>query len=329
MEKKDIDELSIKNDIEIIKPYLISKGYDFLVKSEYDIFSYAVARKDDKRYLSFGIFNYNGELFGAPNYDCEFGQIIYDTNGKILLDCVKCDSINIEYDYEKKENYIELDSSDIFMDDYVVISKINESFVPYYSVYKLENGSYIHKGDCEGIGVILEKTPSGELLINNHGRLHGVRDFKNLNDLVFKDIISSNCDKESIRFAIDYLCSSSPSEVKDNILNIINNNDLLLAYDYIDSDLYCGLNNRMTIFTFLNTKGDIASKLFVKSSHKFYSMDVDNKSYEEAKEKIRERLNEEIERNIKKEKKKVIKERHLCSRSREKLIKTLSNFKEN
>lgn len=326
MEKSKIDKLKLEIDVETIKPYLIDKGYDFTMHNEYDKFAYHVARKDDIRYLAFGIWRYQGEIFGDPDYKYEYGQIIFDINGRVLLDCIKTKSEKCFFWFGIPETYEEIDSSDIFMDDIVLITEQkNFRDLPNYSIYKLENENYTRIGEfnegCTGV----EKTSNGELFINKYGRLYGVRKLKFLNDLVFKDIIGINCGAGTLRYDIKNVCSSCKNDdMKDIIRNTLQKNDLLFAYDYVYSDLLDDRRERATIFTFLDTNGNIACKLYVKSEYEFYSIDVNNGTYEEAKEYCKSRLNNDVKRKIANERRKRTRERNLRCKAYEQMMETVT-----
>ena len=84
-----MEELKLKMDVEIIRPYLISKGLNLTPKHKCDLASYYVARRGNLRYLAFGILRYDTSLIGSTNYkkgDC--GQIVYAT--KAPKTCATC-----------------------------------------------------------------------------------------------------------------------------------------------------------------------------------------------------------------------------------------------
>ena len=93
----------------------------------------------DIRYLSFGIGRYDGDLFGEADYKYECGQIIYDINGKVLLDCIKTRSDKCFFWLSSSDTYEEIDTSDIFMDDIVLITELDCNYVTSYAIYKLIN----------------------------------------------------------------------------------------------------------------------------------------------------------------------------------------------
>ena len=278
----------IKKDVEIIKPYLISKGYDFSNKSGSDIFAYNIARKDNLIYLSLGMFYYLGEEYYEPKYDSKFCQIIYDTNGKVLLDCIKYKSNNCIRIGWHPETWIEHDPSYIFMDDYVLIDKIEHSDIPYYSIYKLENGTYSLIDEYRKVNTELIKTSRDELFLKNSGRLYSVRNAKYVNDLRFKDIIDATACK-------NYWFDPQIGHInKEAIYNVLQNNNLLFAYDYIHSN--ASAYKSAIVFVFLDANGNIASKLYCSSKSATYTIDVDNNSYNQVLELCRKKLDEEVYR---------------------------------
>ena len=326
MAKSNIDELSLKMDVEIIKPYLTSKGYDFTSHDDLDHFAYHVARKGDVRYLSFGTGYFDGYIFGEADYKYDFGQIIYDINGNVLLDCLKTKSSHCRFWLGRQETYEEIESSDIFMDDIAFITEEKISDIPYYSIYKMEDGKYTRIGEFNQACTEVEKTSGGELFVNNLGRLFGVRELKFVNDLKFKDIIGVTCGAGSLRYDINNVCSSlANDEMKDIIVNTLKNNDVLFAYDYIYSTIYYEEPKNATIFVFLDTKGNITGKLFVKSEREFYSLDVSNDTYEEVKKKCINKLNNIARREIANERRKNTRNYNLRRESNKQMMESITN----
>ncbi len=317
----NIKELELKRDFEIIKPYLTSLGYDFSLNHEYDLSAYYIARKDNLRYLSFKILNYIGDLFGEFQYKSKFGQIIYDINGNILLDCINKSSKKSYCLHGTKRYYNELDSNYIFMDNYVLIDTLDKNDCKTYSIYKLENGKYSFKKNlkCERGNII--KLSNNELFLNNDGRLYGVREQKYLNNLKFKDIIGSETKINSLKFDIDRLCFHSlDSKTKDAISDKIKNNNLLFAYDYIKSNYgYWSLEKSATIFVFLDYKGKIVSKLYYKSENEFCSFDVNNSTYNKVVEDCVKKLTNQVKRNVDIEERRRKRELDLIRKSEEKM----------
>ena len=74
--------LEIKKDIEIIKPYLESIGYDFSEKNPKDQMAFKISRKDNLRYLAFRILrSVEVKSFYEINEEVDdkeyFGQVVY------------------------------------------------------------------------------------------------------------------------------------------------------------------------------------------------------------------------------------------------------------
>ena len=171
------------------------------------------------------------------------------------------------------------------MDDYVLfdghrwwkspfdhVTKVDGEII--YEIYKFDGNKY--KPYDKYASTYIErdavlKASSGELFINGKGKLYGVRDSRYLNDIEFKDIFGV----EGVHSDIQYLT--------DDVKNIINDklkkDNVLFAYDRIYA--YGHYGKDATIFVFLDTEGNIASKLYFKTDKKFLALDVDNDSYNE------------------------------------------------
>ena len=309
----------IRSDVEIIKPYLISKGYDFSNKSGKDIFAYNVARKDNLRHLSLGIFHYLGEKNYDSEYDSKFCQIIYDTEGKVLLDCVNYKSQYLIRWGWSPESLEEHDPSYTFMDDYVLIDKVDK-YGTYYSIYKLENGVYSLVSEYNETNASVIKSSSGELFLEKCGELYSVREQRKLTNLHFKNIKGADVNKQRLTYDIKHI---EMTAVADMIYNILQNNNLLFAYDYVYSeDTYDGAYKQATIFLFLDINGNIASKLYYRSEWESLAIDVDNESYEQGLAICRKRLDRDIKREESIERRKTYK----SWEAHDTLIKTLSMF---
>lgn len=281
-----MEELKLKMDVEIIRPYLISKGFDLTPKKKYDRASYYVAKKGNLRYLAFGILRYDPSILEIDDYkkgDC--GQIVYDVDGNVLIDCIDNRSDKCVFRGRDAEHYEEIDSSYVFMDDYVLfdghrwwkspldhVTKVEGEII--YEIYKFDGNKYKHYDRytdiCSEYDAVL-KASDGELFINGRGKLYGVRDSRYLNDIEFKDI----CGVKGISSRIEYLTDDVKSIINDKLKK----DNVLFAYDRIYA--YGHYGKDATIFVFLDTKGNIASKLYLKTDKKFLALDVDNDSYNE------------------------------------------------
>lgn len=318
---------NIESDVEIIKPYLTSLGYNFNNISPNDLFTYMIAKKGYLRYLFFGIKRYDGCYLGDFDYKTEAtGQIIYDINGNVLLECTKERTGYPEYHcdndyYVSNNHYMEIDPSNIFMDDIALITRYNGYIKKGYSIFKLENNKYSLIKNVNKPYSYVEKTSKGELFINDMGKLYGVRDLDYLNNLKFKDIFGSG----NSLYSINNINQDTISKIQ----SILNNNNLLFAYDYVENDEYLDRTKTATIFAFLDKKGNIASKIFVKSELEFYLLDADNNTYEEAKEYCINRLNKIVRNEISLERLREAKESKLRSITNEQVLEALStDFKE-
>lgn len=281
-----MEELKLKMDVEIIRPYLISKGLNLTPKHKGDLASYYVARRGNLRYLAFGILHYDPNPLCIDEYkkgDC--GQIVYDVDGNVLVDCIDNRSDKCLFWLGDAEHYEEIDSSYVFMDDYVLFDGHRHWKSPFddttkvegeiiFEIYKFDGDKYKHYDRytyiCSKHDAVL-KASDGELFINGRSKLYGVRDSRYLNDIEFKDIFGV----EGIHSGIQYLTD----DVKNMINDKLKKDNVLFAYDHIYENGYYGKD--ATIFVFLDTKGNIASKLYFKTDKKFLALDVDNDSYNE------------------------------------------------
>lgn len=281
-----MEELKLKMDVEIIRPYLESNGFDLTPKHEYDRAGYYVARRGNLRYLAFGILRYDPNPLCIDEYkkgDC--GQIVYDVDGNVLVDCIDNRSDNCVFLLGDAEHYEEIDSSYVFMDDYVLFDGHKHWKSPFddttkvegeiiYEIYKFDGNKYKHYDRytdiCSESDAVL-KASDGELFINGRGKLYGVRDARYLNNIKFKDI----CGVKGISSRIEYLTDG----VKNMINDKLKKDNVLFAYDHIYANGHYGKD--ATIFVFLDTKGNIVSKLYFKTDKKFLALDVDNDSYNE------------------------------------------------
>ena len=115
--------INAEKDFNIIRPYLEKIGYDFKTDDYSKYVKIYIARKDDIRYLAFGIHRFEGMPFWSEVDETKYGQVVFNTKGDVLLDCVKEEMpgfrFNLDYGYE----YDELDSSRVFNHDKVLIGK--------------------------------------------------------------------------------------------------------------------------------------------------------------------------------------------------------------
>ena len=327
-----MEELKLKMDVEIIKPYLISKGFDLTPRHEYDRAGYYVARKENLRYLAFGILHYDPNPLCIDEYkigDC--GQIVYDVDGNVLVDCIDNRSDKCLFWLGDAGHYEEIDSSYVFMDDYVLFDGHEHWKSPFddttkveggiiYEIYKFDEDKYKHydryPGICSKHDAVL-KASDGELFINGKGKLYGVRDARYLNNMEFKDI----CGVKGISSRIEYLTD----DVRDMINDKLKKDNVLFAYDHIYA--YGHYGKDATIFVFLDTKGNIASKLYFKTDKKFLALDVDNDSYNEVVNACRGIMQADAKREADNERRRkqrlATREFNLRKKAQEEMITTL------
>lgn len=331
MENKKIEELKLRIDVEIIRPYLESKGFNLTPKHDYDIASYYVARQGDIRYLAFGIYRYNPDAFGLEDYELgDCGQVVYDVNGKVLLDCVDRRADLCSFLLGCKEHYEEIEPSDVFMDDYILISDHKHWLDPIskdrqvegseclYSIYKLEYDKYVlqSKHDREVESVL--KTPSGELFLNKMGKLYSVRESRYLNDIEFKGLAGLTL-ASYIDTNIDRLLEST----KEVIRAKLKNEDVILAYDYINDGLFGEFSNCATVFAFLDTTGNFVSKLYCRGELEFFTLDVDNDSYEQVIECCKKRLRSTLQKKYANERRRKTREMNKWAKDNANMLTTL------
>ena len=137
MEENKIIE--IKTNVELIKPYLESIGYDFTIRDTYDKFAFHLASRDDLRYLSFGIMRYKMNKYSdLDKYENEFGQIIYDKNGNVLSECLKEKSPYCFFFGGETITYGTIPESSIFMDDFALFTFEDNSKMLKYKIDVME-----------------------------------------------------------------------------------------------------------------------------------------------------------------------------------------------
>ncbi len=296
-------EIELQIDVEIIKPHLKKIGYDFEKKSKNDFVKYTIARKGDMRYLAFSINKDVGEF--TTEYSSTCGQIIYDVNGNVLLECVPdtpCYYDDIYRSSEDNNQYKEIDPANVFIDDEtVLLGDDNEKLFRHcsaYKVYKLRDGKYEYKNETFGIDSIV-KTSNGDVFLQTRIRLYDVKKNDFMNTPVFSKVYGA---ETPLKNSLDVSKLESryiDEETKERIVDIVNNNNLLLGYTRVENGNYIGEDDdEADVIVLFNTSGEIVSDLFVKTETKFYTLDVTNDTYAETIEIVRKNLVDDIRKRI-------------------------------
>ena len=269
-----IKEYNCRIDLAIIEEKLKAMGYDFTIHDERDYFIYSIARKDDIRYLAFEIARERGGFI--LDYEIEGGQIVYNTKGEILLDCVKSSGFGRTIPFGYNEYFYEIDPSKIFVGDKLLISSGIDSSHPYktqgYDIYVLRNGKYrmARKSFCEDANII--KSSKGEILLNEHGRLFNVTKMQKLNTPKFEIIIGmDNIDEFKPMGSFVYY-----EKIIESIKQIISQKNLLLGCNLVFSETYC---ESADSYVFVDTDGNIASNFYLSHPNMFKSFQVNKANY--------------------------------------------------
>ena len=318
---------TIKKDVEIIKPYLNSKGLNLTLGNKKDSIVYFLTRFENKRHLKVEYLSYDKVM--AQRY-----QIVYDINGNILLDCINCSS-NGDFNTNGNEVYYENKQEEIFIDsNNIILEKILNS-QPVYTLYMLNSGRYkeIHtftkadfnnyKGGIFVPNIRILKTANNDFFINYGGKLYSLSEYKYLNNLEFNDIF------DYTELQSPYSCwrersSELINESSDEIKKILKKNNLLYASTTINAK-YNDITKHSKAFVYLDTKGNIVSKLYLELKNTFVLIDVANDTYDNILEKCKELIVKEIKNDISREKRAKARAKTLELKNKKNMLETISN----
>ena len=320
---ENINDLKNAIDVGIIKPYLASMGYYF---SENDDCTFAIARKDNLRFIAFAITSYKHNSFNTCNIkNTDMGQIVFDTDGNVLL-FDKAGSSYCSLGFHKKENYIDLDPDKVFVDDMILLQSLNDDHSRYLSVYKFDGSKYVEAYKVDH--VFIEKTTDNKAVINDGGRLFDIKKQMYLNDIQFSDILDyDDINSSNNLLRLPFLFIQEGLQL--SIMECIKNNKLLFAYKNIENNQYLSYPKKATVFMFVDTFGNIVSKAYFKSKFDYLEKEVTNDTYVEVLQSFVDKLNEDAkndydEKNALNEAKRV-KEESLEENSKALLLKALSD----
>lgn len=308
--EEQLKALRVKRDVEIIKPYLEEKGVRFDLTKPSDHIDYYFRRRNNIIHLTFvGYFeNYSDGCY--RNYNIYPGQIVYDTDGNVLIDYVADEGYHhsIERnDNTDSNNYREVDPSDVFLDDEnILIHQDNISYVH----YKLVDGKWISvnkfERDENGKAPFINRldTADGQIMLDCNGKLYSVSESMYLNKIRFSGLT----DYEKAHFpdtdSVDRTDGFSESTSK-LFSKIMKENNLLVGYTTIPVKYTelgikdpIELKDEIRAFVFLNTNGDIVSKMYYSIDNVLYSIPVSNNTYKRGIEKVRQAGTSNLEKKV-------------------------------
>jgi hypothetical protein len=339
--KQMTSEEEIKNNIEIIKPYLLSKGIDLNLHTDMDHVICYLVNLEDKFYLDLDIGHLQGNNPKSYLFYKYTGQLLYDKKGNILFESIE--SKNSHQFHRLREysegilyanGFINYKSSLLYVDDNNLIT-MNYGFMnSKYTHYKKENGKFeeqhiFSKDDCKNIrdnyspSMIVLKTTDNSKLLSYGGRLYSISEAKFLNNLEFDGIYDYEHSFEPYTFSSNH--SKTCSDASVNVIKkIIQDNNLLFAKKYVLAS-YDEYEKDTVAFVYLDTKGNIVSKMYFEVGNKLNSVDVTTDSFEQTIEQVKKMLVKHIKKELDNERKKEEKAKTLKLQKEINLVKQLTD----
>lgn len=304
LKKRQIEILKIKKDIELIKPYLKSIKVNLDVEEKEGICC-KLSRLDDRRYLEYMVSHVIKD-----GSDCikQHGVVIYDLEGKPLFNYIyKYSDKNDfpsrlrlgEHEYTVTEpNKVFIDKNNIILDISTDNTRVREIH------YKMKNGRFKevhqftdndfdyqdgrHSSNIKYRFNILT-TNDDEKIGSYAGRLYCIDEGRFFNSLSFETIYDKN-----IKGIIPYF-GCRVDESRDVFKKTMEDNNLFLGVNRIKINE----SEYVNTFCYLDTKGNIVSKLFYfprnKREMRSYGrelqlkyVDVTNETYEDKLKEVKD-----------------------------------------
>ena len=307
----------LKKDVEIIKPYLISKGYDFNFYANKGLISFGICKKDNIRLLVFGMNEDPSYMVSGE----EFGQIVYDTDGNILLDCLDKRNDDCWFHGYKKEDYYEICPDGIFIDDLLIISNYKYQDDHEYSIYELKDGKYnLIK---EEVDAKLLKTSGDDYFLyedwfKDNAKIYNIKQRKYLDIPQFNFICGTEYDIYNMNF------NNRNYKMNEKINEIILNNNVLFVYNVVSSEKYTYADHA-DAFLFIDTNGNIVSKLCFKTEDDFATFDINKETYDQVMNQCVDRIDKAYKKKIANEKRRETIKYNRRAKITNELLDTLSN----
>ena len=322
-------EEMIKKDVEIIKPYLEKKGVNFSKKHKYDISAYYIARKDDIRYLAFGIGNYDDSKEFYGGYNATFGQIVYDIYGNVLIDYEK-KKARFCYLYGGHDTYEEVNADKVFSSSGMALigDYDDRSRKTLYKVYNYYKGEFLPVDVVDDVSEYI-RSSSGEVFLQTDPYVYNVQTQCALNGLEFDFVHGVNWSPKNDDYGFRTSLYHS-DELKNKIYEIVLKNNVLYASKHIVVTQNRSWNivdkREADTFVFLDTDGNIVSDLYLRTADSFKALPVTNATYNDVIKSIEDGYLDDINKQIEQEFNDKLKERQMMDDSRNKMLETLNAY---
>lgn len=308
-----------KEEVDIIKPYLKSKGIDLDIHSPEDSSTYLVERKGDKICLSYYNCHVKSKVdsLDLTQFESVSGTIVYDINGNVLIDRIVDDrGMSLARD-DGKEEYRTATPGRFFIDDNHILIKRNSndcSLVSYH-LYKLEDNKYrlVHVFSKKDDVINTESFECTPAMLNNgvvaySGKLYSIKEERYLNTLQFEMI----CAYDSTGHIGPYSYNNNgphkglKDSMSETIKEELKDGNLLYAQrtvfsHYIDRTKKGNPQTliKTPIFVLLDMNGNIVSDLFFELKDEIRRIKVDNSTFIKVIEKVDKEVLEAKEREEK------------------------------
>ena len=308
-DKKRVNNIKLKMDVELIKPYLKEKGVHVNLFKTLDYGSFKLTKLNDKRVLEYAIRYFDSSGRGSDCIKMQHGIVVYDDKGNVLLDNIK-----LHYDNElvlsigKKchELYESGEPSDIFIDEENMLLHVNnEDGERTYAHYKLISGVYqkAHEFTSKDwlFGPVWNiprdnkftqlKTNNDSKLAFNYGRLYSIDEGKYLTNLTFDNILDK-----------DYDISKTPrlgcrnDDIYNRLSKKLNNSNLLVGtftmtlntFDYVNTMVFLDYSGNIVSNVIYCVEFDSDRDLHGVNLPMVMQKEVTNETYMEVLYKIKE-----------------------------------------
>ncbi|MBR4830270.1 MAG: hypothetical protein IKZ96_00685 [Bacilli bacterium] len=316
----------VKTAVEIIKPYLKTKGIDLEINSPEDTLVFWVEKKEDTICLSYYHCYIKPvvDTIKRKEFESISGTIVYDVNGNVLIDRIVGEKgMSYAKDTGKAEyKYVEPGHS-LISDDLILIKRDNtEDYnLISYHLYRRENGKYklVHvfsKADNAIYNDSFVCTPS--MLENGvvaySGKLYNINEKRYLNDLQFNKV----CAYDSYKYIGPYSYDNNGphkgllEKLSETLKAQLKENNLLYGEVMLHTPYYEKHKTgnpsawiKTPVFVLLDMNGNIVSDLFFELKNEIRRVKVDNESFDTVLKNVVEKevleakeREERIKRNI-------------------------------
>lgn len=258
--KEQIEECRMEYEVSIIKPYLHLRGVHTGAWHLTDHAEFSIANYGNIINLNYKITYYDAFAKNREWHKYQYGRVIYDTKGNVLLDDIGRVPRNSDFKYKGEGAvYIKesLSSAFIYIDDENIIIDRNSHDVG-AEHFRLVNGKYeLVTQFPEYAKFRLLNVDSEVKLCVCNGRLYSITEGRYLSNLQFNNILDA-----------DYIAADIPTprlgyyqiETIKKLKEIMKENNLLIGTCRMESLHGGGFD--VDTMVYLDVKGNIVSDLY-------------------------------------------------------------------